>query len=315
MALMNTEWVDQNPATAQTGTGLMAADIEPQPVQGQNANAQNANASTYNPYMVTVSPDQTVQGQLEQIINKGSPMMTMAETRAKQAMNARGLMNSSMAVQAGQQAVIDSAMPIAQQDASRHGNVADFNATSSNQAGQFNAGIQTDVSKFNAGNQTQTSQFNAAQATDVSKTNAANALQADATNQGAANDMAQFNTTQQNQLLFQKLDQQFKSMLANADATTRIDLQNLQGQTQQTLANIEADYKTLMQTSQSASDMFRQALSQIGTIVSDVNMDAESKAATINGYLGWLANGMNLVGSINGVDLTDLLDFGTVEVG
>jgi len=41
-------------------------------------------------------------------------------------------------------------------------------------------------------------------------------------------------------------------------------------------------------------------------------MNAAAKATAINGYMGWLKPSMNLVASINGVDLGDLLTFGTV---
>ena len=40
---------------------------------------------------------------------------------------------------------------------------------------------------------------------------------------------------------------------------------------------------------------------------------AAAKAKVINGYLGWMKQSMNQIGSINGVDLTGLTDFGTVK--
>ena len=84
------------------------------------------------------------------------------------------------------------------------------------------------------------------------------------------------------------------------------------GSVETNLANIEADYKTLIQTSASASDMFRQTQDAISKVVADTNMDANAKATAINGYLGWMKTSLNLVASVNGVDLGGLLNFGTV---
>lgn len=51
------------------------------------------------------------------VLEKGSPLMTAARTKSMQASNRRGLVNSSIAAQAGERAALDVALPIAQQDA------------------------------------------------------------------------------------------------------------------------------------------------------------------------------------------------------
>jgi hypothetical protein len=79
-----------------------------------------------------VSKNQTVANQIEQIIAADSPLMQQARMRALQAANQRGLLNSSMAVSAGESALYDAAMPIAQQDASTYADSARFNADASN---------------------------------------------------------------------------------------------------------------------------------------------------------------------------------------
>lgn len=63
-------------------------------------------------------PDKgTVRGQMEGLLDPSSPLMLKAQTEALQGMNSRGLQNSSMAIGAGQSAMIDAALPIASQDA------------------------------------------------------------------------------------------------------------------------------------------------------------------------------------------------------
>ena len=96
-----------------------------------------------------VTPNMTVQQQAANIIDADSPLMQQARSTAMQQMNARGLVNSSMGINAGQQAVLNSAIDIGKQDANTYAS-----------AGQFNAGQSNDLSKFNAG-QTNTWNTNA----------------------------------------------------------------------------------------------------------------------------------------------------------
>lgn len=68
----------------------------------------------------SVSNQQTSQGQLDDILSEDSPLMQRASGQGRQAANSRGLLNSSMASQAAQGAMIDRATPLAQQDAQTH---------------------------------------------------------------------------------------------------------------------------------------------------------------------------------------------------
>jgi len=252
----------------------------------------NGYAPTTTPAATQWTPDtkQTVQGQVNDIIAQDSPLMQKAETRAKQQMNARGLINSSMAVGAGQSALYDAALPIAQQDASTHANAAQVNANAANTMTLANQDATNRASEFGA--------------------NATNALQ------------QQTNTIKQqtalsdadvaNKIALQDLDNQFKVAISNADIASKTQLQQLSDATKTNLINVEADYKTLIQTSASAGDIYKSTIAQIGPILSDTNMDAASKTVAINGLFNRMGVVMNLIGSINGVDVTDLLDFGTV---
>lgn len=62
--------------------------------------------------------DVTVAGQMDKLLSKDSLYRTAAETAAKEDAASRGLLNTSMATTAGTSAAIESALPIAQQDAS-----------------------------------------------------------------------------------------------------------------------------------------------------------------------------------------------------
>lgn len=264
-----------NPAAQIPGSSL----INPTTPAG-TATTTNATATGFQGAQTQVNqPTDTVQGQITGIIDANSPLMQQAARRANEAANAKGLLNSSIAVGAGQEAVMDRAMPIATQDANTYTNTRLANQNSTNAGLQFSAAAQNQASQTNATLGTDTSQKNAAAANNLQLTN---------------------------------MDQAFKTAIANTDAQNKVVLQQLGDQTKVGLANIEADYKTLMQTSSSAADMYRQTLDSIGKVVSDTNMNAAAKATAINGYMGWLKTSMNLVASINGVDLGNLLTFGTV---
>ena len=115
------------------------------PPKAAQATAAQAGTTTWEP-----GKDATVQGQLVNVLDAGGPLMDRATTRANQQMNARGLLNSSIAVGAGQSALYDAALPIAQQDAQTKAAAGQFNANASNTANLTNAGLTTDVSRSNA---------------------------------------------------------------------------------------------------------------------------------------------------------------------
>lgn len=63
--------------------------------------------------------DDSVTNRVTGLLAQNSPLMQQAKTRAKQSANRRGLLNSSMAVGAGQQATLNAALPIASQEANQ----------------------------------------------------------------------------------------------------------------------------------------------------------------------------------------------------
>lgn len=68
---------------------------------------------------VWVPEDDSVATQVAALTSQDSPLMRQAATRGAQVANRRGLLNSSLAAQSAQEAVIGAATPIASQDASQ----------------------------------------------------------------------------------------------------------------------------------------------------------------------------------------------------
>lgn len=87
----------------------------------QNTAGSSATGWQTSPYVDPqtnqVTSDQTVSGQLDSLLSQDSPLMQRAKYQGIATANRRGLLNSSLAAGAAQAAMIDAAVPIAQQDA------------------------------------------------------------------------------------------------------------------------------------------------------------------------------------------------------
>jgi hypothetical protein len=99
-----------------------------QTTPGGNVSTQPANqpvsggsqALSTEDLMAKSDPEYTVEGILNRITNSDSPYIRSARSGAARAANARGLLNTSIAAGSGEKAAIESALPIAQQDANSY---------------------------------------------------------------------------------------------------------------------------------------------------------------------------------------------------
>lgn len=141
-------------ATNNTTTDSSIANIE-------TATPAATGVATYKPTEVqdpsewTVEPDQTVAGQLNTIVDPNNPLMVKAKARAQQQSADRGLINSSIAATAGESAMLDAAMPIAQADAAARAKAAGYNVDIKNQTNVTNANAQNSADQFNTGQMNQ----------------------------------------------------------------------------------------------------------------------------------------------------------------
>lgn len=139
---------------------------------------------TYNPNQATaatwdVKPNQTVQSQVKDIIADNSPLMQQAETRSLQKANSRGLLNSSMAVGAGQSALYDAATPIAMQDAATFAKAAEFGAGAQQQTTIANQNAGNTASQFGADASNKITQLDVQQKGDLARIAASGVVQKD----------------------------------------------------------------------------------------------------------------------------------------
>lgn len=288
-----------------------------------------------------VDANQTVEGRLGGLLASGSPLMTQAATKAAEAANGRGLLNSSMAVGEGQKAVIASALPIAQADAATFAAAGKYKADAANATSQFNTTAENEARTFRA---------NATNAADAANAQAVNTQAL--TNQQAENTAAQVNTTQANALQSQLLQQRqqveqanqqavntaasqtatmnlqaqtanlsaavqqagqaydgaLKVALANADAAGKLQLQQIDAATRAQLADMQAKYNVQMQSSASMANTYTALINQSAAVMSDQNLDFAGKQAALNSLTKVFNNAMAVQSSISGLDLGTLLE-------
>jgi len=85
-----------------------------------------------------VTPQQTVAGQIQGLLDTNSNYIQSARDRAQRAANARGLSNSSIAASAGEDSAYQAALPIATSDATAYRDADSYNAALYNQGLMYN---------------------------------------------------------------------------------------------------------------------------------------------------------------------------------
>lgn len=172
------------------------------------ATQQVANAATLDPNQLAQMNATTVSGQANSIIGQGGQLMQQAANTGNALAAQRGLLNSSMGIQAAQNAVLQNATQLAQGD-----------ANALNAANQFNAQSQNQTLAQNTANQQATNQFN--------------------TQQGNA--MSTWNLGQQNEAVMKTLDANNKESLMNIEANYKTLMQansSASGMYEQMLKNL-----------------------------------------------------------------------------
>lgn len=319
------------PAKPQLGGLLNSAPAS------QAATAQQATASTYNPTMQAVSDKSTVQNQLANITDKDSALNAMAAADAGKAANRRGLLNSSMAVGAAQKAVLQSALPIAQQDAGTYAATDAANAQFTNSADQFNAGQKNAISTTNAQLGTQVNLANSAQIlqerlaaiqSDTTLTAAdkqiksqqmiaenenkirlqLQQIQSDTTLSAAEKQIKSQQIIASNQLASQQSisdkENATKLQLQQIDADTKKALATMDIGSKEKLTQVEADNKQLLQTNISAANVYAQYASALANISTSTSMDAGAKQQAADNQLAALQSALKAIGQVSGLDLS-----------
>lgn len=272
------------------------------------ATADLATSGGYTPQPYAVTPEQTVQEQVKQIVAKDSPLLRQAEQRALQRMNARGLLNSSIAVGAGQEAVVGAALPIASADAAAYERAAintanqinaarAFESAASNEAARLNAQLGTNVNLQNVG------MINAQrqQMSDALLKRQLAQLEADTRLSVTDKQIKSAELISQGDNLTKRIlmDMQNRTDLTRTILTVdnQLAIARIDQDTKRFLGQLDANNKQLLQTSASAAQMFQQVVDAIGRIAVS-GLDAGAKANATQTQLNALNEGLKMLAAV-----------------
>ncbi len=246
-----------------------------------------------------ITPEQTVQGQINNIIAADSPLMQQARTAGLQQANARGLLNSGMAIGNAQGEVFRSALPIATSDADVNARAAGYNADEANKFRLTNQAAANQAAQFGSGNKFTASESALQRGFTASESALERELRA---SEGAAE--------RGSRAALQDSQQIYQSEQNKADR----DLQKAQDLFK---ANVEASLADIANTAgfdkQSQliyGNLSQEVLRQITAINADVNMNQQSKDYAINQLMQTYKANISLLSAVGSVpDVSTLLNF------
>lgn len=214
----------------------------------------------------SVPPSSTVQGQMDSLMQQfddGTPAWAAGAMRAaNSAMASRGLGGSSMAGAAIVQAVMESAIPIAAQDAQTFAQMNMANLNNQQQVALSNAAAQQNMELTNLNNRQQSALQNSASAFSLQSQNLSNT-------QAVVLANAQFKASLQEQVL--NIDTQ--AAIVNAAKYSEMNQINLNNRQQATIQNsaqnLQVDMANLSNTQQTALSNLQVRASLVGQELSN----------------------------------------------
>lgn len=250
-----------------------------------------------------------VENRLDRVINKDSPLMQSARTSAKQDANRKGLLNSSMAIEAGQKAVIDRALPIASQDAQTSFQGKVYNQNAENTERQYNAGNIADRQMQSADIQGRSRLQR--EAGNIEKGLIQERGKVQKALQRAEGELRERLLNRQGQIdrELQHLRGQQAQRMEFLNRKTQERLQGMRGEQAERLAEIENKNRLQIQSSQSASMLYAQTSASMSEILGNPEIPREQKQSLINKQLELLDNGLGLMGEIGDMDFGGMLNF------
>ena len=146
----------------------------------------------------------------------------------------------------------------------------------------------------------------------MAKVNIDNALKAGIINQEQANKMGMFNSEQANKMAMFDLQNDTDIAKFNASESNALTKLGMDSNTKLALAQVEADYKTLMQSTLSAGDLYKQMVLNSSNIMQNKDMDEAAKQQAIQNQISLLNGGLGVIGKLANLDLDSLLTFDSV---
>lgn len=191
----------------------------------------------------TVDSNQLASTQMNNITSQSSPLMERAKKTGILTAASRGMENSSIAAGAATGAMVDRAMPMAQQDASTYQQQSLTNQAAINRADEFSAGTASTAQLAEAGHAAQAASQEASQETAVSQFNADQQNRIETLNAELSTDVSKFNSQQLNQAEALNAQMQTATEQGNAEAYNTAQRQFAELQSQVSMANADQEYR------------------------------------------------------------------------
>lgn len=220
----------------------------------------------------------TVAGQLTSLLGSDSPYIKQAEQKAREQSASRGMLNTTLASQAGREAAIGAALPIAQQDASEYNKFA----------------LQTQATQ----NQQAMVQTESIASSELAKQNAAIAQQ----KQNIQNEFTAKlqGATEQSKVWIQDLQNQYESGVKELDRQHNLLLQR---------ESISAEKANSIRTQ--ASQVMQNYQISVENLLTDpdfLNLGSAALQNSIAQLQTLASNTINFIGASSGVDMTPFVD-------
>lgn len=309
----NATQVNPDGAQMEAAQGQVSQDAQVKAAQGQLSEATLTELNKYAEMAASFDPRALVQTQYAELMDFGPDEIPGwakgALKAAEQQMAARGMGGSSMAAEASVAALMQAAMPIAQQDAAVFNGLMLKKMDQKAQATFLKAGYLAEMDMANLNNRQQAAVLNAQAFLQMDMANLGNLqqaavvntqsrLQAMLSNQAADNAAKQFNAESQNQvdMFFAQLEAQismFNAEQSNAMSQYNTGQANAMSQFNANLKNAREQFNTQNRTviDQSNAEYLRQINTQNTTMqnqanyVNAMNMLNISNAAMANEIL------------------------------
>ena len=240
-------------------------------------NVASASSTGYNPTTRSINEDtDTVAGQIAKILREDSPYLQQARTGAMQTANQRGLLNSSIAASAGEDAAIRSALPIAGADAAAYNAAARDNQAVQNASAQFGAAAENQVRLFNA---------------------------------AEVNQMEKIGFQGEYEASIQKLRGDQARSVQELQSWSQMAVAGIQTEAQKSIAGMESDSRIRTQTIQSAGYAFQEGVKQINSILLNPDLDVASKQTAVDHQITMLRVGFAGLARLGNISTGDILNF------
>lgn len=298
--------------------GLVGA---PAPVAAPGMQPAQVQMREVNPIYREVQANETMQGQLQQILSDDNPLLQRARARAAAGMQSRGLSNSTMAIGASEGAMYDVAMPIAQQDASTYAQAGLANQQVGNQTQQFNATQFNEGSMFNAG---ETNKFGIMREQERGAMERLNVQESgqdrrqlvqekgamDRLNISEAGQTLRSREQNQTTLTATKMNNDTQRYSTDVNASVSRENARLAADTSRYTANLSAETQRAVsdaainsQNSRAGADLWNQSQNRIALINANPDYDAATRERLVQNELRGVQQGVNLVNGARQINL------------